>query len=192
MEKKQYVPYQHMSAEEMGREIEWLTNCWNSFLEINDPELTEEDYHIHKTNLQEVIERVDKRIDYYEIFHSLKRINEYKHTALYCYWIITLKPFFVSKIESPLYNSPNEVFALFMIIATIRETYEIVKKKENWTKPFEYPSPELMTDIVYNFKYTDMSREAMICFVENFADKWGVGISYIKSLPEDTPEDNQS
>ncbi|MBD5442632.1 MAG: hypothetical protein K2M50_05160 [Treponemataceae bacterium] len=52
-------------------------------------------------------------------------------------------------------------------------------KKKFPNKEFKYPSSERIKDILYDFKYCSLSREAMIAFVETLADTYGVGISYI-------------
>lgn len=182
---QRYVEYIDLKDEEFNVEYKYILDYWEAFLKSNDSKLlTSEKYHIHNRNIFEIIRRVDKRKVYYKVFHKLNAINEYKRTALICYWIITLKPFYVYEEKSPLFNSPNELFALYLILATIRSAYgEIYKFDPDFAKinspEFSYPSEERMGDIVYNFKYTDISREAMINFVETFADNWGIGISYI-------------
>lgn len=46
-------------------------------------------------------------------------------------------------------------------------------------RSFIEPSDERIIDILYDFKYGDISREGMIAFVETFADIYGVGIEKI-------------
>lgn len=133
------------------------------------------DYYIHERNLFEIIRRCDKRALYFYIFHNLKEECEYKEIAVLSFWVITLKPFLVVNCKSPIYNCPNEMFALYLILSVICGIYE--KKFPN--KEFKYPSSECIKDILYDFKYCSLSREAMIAFVETLADTYGVGISYI-------------
>ena len=61
------------------------------------------------------------------------------------------------------------------VAAPIRKSFE----KKYPEREFKYPSPERIQDILYDFKYCSMTREAMISFVETFADVYGVGISNI-------------
>ena len=75
----------------------------------------------------------------------------------------------------PIYNCPNETFSLYRILAVIRSSFE----KKCPDKEFIYPSPERIQDILYDFKYCSMTREAMIAYVETLADVYGVGISRI-------------
>ena len=96
-----------------------------------------------------------------------------------CFWLNTLKPFMVIDEKSKLYDCPNEKFSLFLILSTISAVYSIYKNEK-----FEYPSKERIRDILYDFKYCSLSREAMISFVETFADTYGVGIEFVFSEKE--------
>lgn len=133
------------------------------------------DYYIHKKNLFEIIRRCDKRRVYMAMFHDLKDVCEYKTVAIEAFWINTLKPFLVVNESLPIYGCPNEMFSLYRILAVIRSAYE----KKFPQKKFTYPSPERIQDILYDFKYCSISREAMVAFVETFADVYEVGISDI-------------
>lgn len=171
-----YKTYEALSTDELNVEYDYLIKTWKTFLEVNAPDLKEgRDYFIHRRNLFEVITRMDKRRVYYKVFHNLVEINEFKYVALQCYWINTLKPFMVVNEKSKIYNSPNEMFSVFLIISMVRAVFEKVFPD----KEFEYPSSRRLTDMVYNFKYCDLSREATIAFVETFADNYGIGIQYI-------------
>lgn len=173
---EKYKTYEVLSKAELDAEYDYLIKSWNVFLEANSPDLQEGiDYHIHKRNMFEVITRMDKRRVYYKVFHNLVEINEFKYVALQCYWINTLKPFMVTKENSSIYNSPNEMFSVYLIISVVRSLFE----KKFPDQKFEYPSSKRITDMVYNFKYCDLSREATIAFVETFADNYGIGIQYI-------------
>ena len=171
-----YKTYDALSNDELNVEYDYIIKSWYSFLETNAPNLIEgKDYFIHRRNLFEVITRMDKRRVYYKVFHNLVEINEFKYVALQCYWINTLKPFMVVNENCPIYNSPNEMFSVYLIVSMVRSVYKDVFPN----KEFEYPSSRRLTDMVYNFKYCDLSREATIAFVETFADNYGIGIQYI-------------
>ena len=182
---KQYTIYSDPDNKEFNSEFDHLIKCWYAFINNNDSYLKEgKDYYIHQKNLFEVIRRLDKRRVYYKVFHDLDKINEFKYTAILCYWINTLKPFMVVNSSSKIYNAPNELFSVYLIISMIRSVFNEVHPNEK----FEYPSPKRITDIAYNFKFCDMSREATIAFVETLADNYGVGIQYILSKNEENKE----
>lgn len=166
--------YEPLTIDELNKRLSTIENLWKQFLDSEG--IGNLDYHIHKQNMFEVIQRQDERMYYLNIFHNLKYPCEYKYLAIECFWINTLKPFMVTDEKSEVYNCPNEMFSLFLIISLIRKIFEIYKKDEK----FSYPTVERMRDILYDFKFCSMSREAMISFVETFADNYGVGIDFLQ------------
>lgn len=171
--------YEMPSLEEMNRRLNAMEDLWVEFLKSEN--LYNLEYHIHKPNMFEVLKRQDQRMYYLYVFHELELPCEYKYIAILCFWINTLKPFMVLDTSSRLYDSPNEKFSLFLILSAIRTVFEVYHEGEE----FKPPSTERMRDILYDFKYCSLSREAMISFVETFADNYGVGIEFILSNPKE-------
>ncbi len=165
--------YEVPSLEEINRRADALEQLWKDFLETEGEKDLK--YYIHKQNLFEVIKRQDQRMHYLKIFHGLDYPCEYKYIAIECFWINTLKPFMIIDEHSKLYDCPNEKFSLFLILSTISAIYSLYKKESK----FKFPSRERIRDILYDFKYCSLSREAMISFVETFADTYGIGIEFI-------------
>lgn len=167
-------PYTSLTLEEINNRYSMILSLWDSFLKtVGEPKLK---YIVNKQNLYEVIKRQDKRMYYYRVFHKLDYPCEYKFMAIECFWINTLKPFFVEDESSAIYSCANEQFSLYLILSLIREVMSIHRKDV----PFEQPTAERMKEILYDFKYCSLSREAMISFVETFADNYFVGIDYIQ------------
>lgn len=167
--------YSMPSPEKMEKRRVALEELWRDFLKLEgEPHLR---YHLHKYNVAEVIRRQDQRMHYFRVFHGLDYPCEYKYVAIECFWLITLKPFIVTDENSNFYDAPNEKFALYLILSIIRSVYEIYHPNEE----FDYPSDKRIADILYDFKYCSFSREAMIAFVETFADNYNVGIEFILS-----------
>ena len=109
--------YKQLTTEERQFQINKILAVWNDFISINDPDLGVNDVFINKRSLAEVVERVSKRKYYFEIFHQLYHVSEYKEVALYVFWITKLKPFTIVKEESPLCASVNELFSVHMILS---------------------------------------------------------------------------
>ena len=169
-------PYEDLSPQEIQREYDNLVGEWKRFLRYMDiPDREGQDYHIHNKNLFEVIRRCDKRRAYMTMLNELRNMDEYKKIAIRAFWIITLKPFMVINPDLPIYSAPNEMFCLYQIIAVVRGAFQ----REHPGKKFTYPSEKRISDILYDFKYCSFNREAMIAFVETFADIYGVGINLI-------------
>lgn len=168
--------YEELTDKEINVLYNKLLKEWDEFLLSENIQMTKnKDYYVHKRNLFEVIRRSDKRRVYMEMFLKLKSPDEYKTVANEVFWINVLKPFMVVKKSSPIYNSPNETFCLYKILATIRGVYE----KENKEEEFVYPTAQRIQDIIYDLKYCSFNREAIVAFIETLADNYGVGISYI-------------
>lgn len=176
-----YKKYQELNEKELIQRYNEIIDEWQKFLAQNDPTLKlNKDYFVHRKNLFEIIRRCDKRNLYFYIFHELEDLSEFKNVALEAFWIINLKPFMVIKEDANIYNCPNELFALFLILSVIEGAFRENKPEEEF-KPL---LPKRVEDIIYDFKYCSISREAMIAFVETLADTYGVGISFIMSNKE--------
>ena len=174
--KNKYKQYEELSPAELEEKYNDIIKRWEIFLTHNDNSLKLGiDYFVHQKNLIEVIRRCDKRVLYFYIFHGLEEECEYKEIAILSFWINTLKPFMVINDKSSIYNCANEMFSLHMILSVIRGAY--LRKFPN--EKFKYPSQKRIQDILYDFKYCSLSREAMIAFVETLADNYGVGIDFI-------------
>lgn len=178
--------YKPQTKEEYKGASSRIISFWKRFLEAQGESKLKlhEDYYIHKRNLYEVIKRLDKRKTYYYVFHKIGRICEYKEIGILCYWLNTLKPFMVVNQESKLYNAPNEMFSLYLILCTLAEIHKKKRPKENFIPPDDYT----LQDYIYNFKYCDMSREATIFFVETLAKSYGIGME--TNLVNDMREDD--
>lgn len=179
--------YNQKTKEEVSCEIDKLVDHWNRFLKTQNCNdlLENKDYYIHKRNLFEIVIRLDKRRTYYYVFHQIADICEYKEIGILAYWINTLKPFLVVNSSCPVYNSPNEMFSLYLILSVLSKVFQ----KRFPDKVFLMPDANTIQDYVYNFKYCDLSREAMIFFVETLAKSYGIGMetnsSYDKYAPKE-------
>lgn len=165
--------YKDLTSDEIEEKVNRLLEYWNDFL-VSQNEAIEngKGYYIHTRNLYEVVKRLDKRKTYYYVFHGIKQICEYKEIAITCYWINTLKPFMVIDESSKIYSCPNEMFSLFIILATLANIYS----EKYPEKEFVLPDDKTIQDYVYNFKYCDLSREATIFFVETLAKSYNIGM----------------
>lgn len=177
--------YIDMPHKEFETEADAILKLWNEFVESNDPKLTPNDYYIHHRNLFEVIKRIDKRKTYYYVFHKIKEICEYKETGLLCYWINTLKPFFVINEGSKIYNCPNEMFSVYIILSVLEKIF----KNHYPEDEFILPSKKMIQDYVYNFKYCDFNREATIAFIETLAKSYNIGMEDINDDFKDQYDD---
>ena len=172
-----YIPF---TKEEARTRMDAIEDLWDKFLtQQGSPLKKGDEYDVHDRNLYEVISRVDKRVAYYHIFHNGMSVCEYKFIALMCFWIIALKPFSVMKKDVGFYNFPNELFAYFLILSTLRRIFE----QECPGQKFKEPSEKQVQDIIYTFKYCDITREGMIFFVETLARSYNIANGDIERPP---------
>ena len=119
--------------------------------------------------IQEIYKRIDQRADYYLYFHSdpkrPMKMSQTKEVALMAFWILKYKPLFL-----PLYRENNlfiqknctinEYFATFCIAACAKE----ISPRDDIVNYF---SAKKIDILVYTFMHRDISKEAMICYVDS-------------------------
>jgi len=118
-------------------------------------------YFVSKSDLIDMIIRVDKREVYFHYFHNKMEINERKKAALYAYWILKFKPFRIIEdryedVERE--NTVNEAFAIYMICSVLffsRKLTLTSEKKETFYKK-----------LMYAFRFRNISIDAMLLLVE--------------------------
>lgn len=161
--------YKELEPDERNEQIELLFRAWDDFLKKNDPTLSQENIFINEYNVIECVERVSKRKFYFKVFHGVEHLAEFKEVALLCFWICKLKPFVVTKVESPLCASTNELFCVHLVYCMLDACRE---HAEN----FHYPDNITVKNLVYALKYQDLSKEALIQYMETLAQSCGVKI----------------
>ena len=161
--------YKELTPEERSIQMELLLHVWNNFLQVNDPTLQEKYIFINEYNLIECIERVSKRKFYYKVFHGIEHLAEFKEVALLCFWICKLKPFVVTNPDSPLCASVNELFCVHII-------YCMLEACKQHAANFQYPDKVTIKNLIYSLKYQDLSKEALIQYMECLAESCGINI----------------
>ena len=159
--------YQELSPEENTLQRDLIKNSWHHFLQLNDPTIDDNEIFINEYNLMEVVERVSKRKYYYKVFHGIEHLSEFKEIALICFWICKLKPFVVLNPTSSLCASANELFAVHLIIS-------LLEASKGQAENFHYPDEITLKNIVYGLKYQDLTKEALIHYMECLALACGI------------------
>ena len=118
--------------------------------------------------LNEVVLRVDKRRQYFLYFHNKTAINEYKLIALYVFWILKLRPFWIAIDDSDddefidFATRINENISLHMFLSIVN----------NFNASFYMQGADLVKDyadeLMYSFRYRDISKEAMYLMLDPF------------------------
>ena len=159
--------YSPLEVSDINAEINELETVWINFIK-NYERTPYKEFLLNKDDLFEVVERVDKRKDYYYYFHEIDdgNMSEYKEVALKSYWIIKLRPFHMINSSSDLHEYVNERFALYLIFSILH------KELQNAGRKLRLPSEKYIQDFLYSMKYHDITKEAMIDIVESFAENF--------------------
>lgn len=115
---------------------------------------------LERVSLNNIFIRVDKRLDYYRIFHNDTYLNEVREAAVMAFWIAKLKPFRVlsSDVVTDLrkFQFLNENFALYVLFCAI----------QSFRETMDYPSLQMsepcLRQLKYAVRYWDLSKEALM------------------------------
>jgi hypothetical protein len=126
-------------------------------------------YQINFDNLINCIIKVYQRELYMEHFHNIQTVNEIQRIASYCFWINKYKPFHCTfdheKIPSEQREKRDkyfiERFFLYLLTNVLRSLHGVNR----------LPLSDRVIDyLLYTFKHSDISEEALITIFEVIAD----------------------
>ena len=113
--------------------------------------------------ISEIYVRVDKRNDYFHIFHDVA-MSEIREAALIAYWVIKFQPIrFANKV---VIKDINSRFAVFIILSAI-DKYSRTIMGDNYELSL---TKEYLDKLQYAAKYWDLSKEAMMLIAETIAE----------------------
>lgn len=158
--------YKELSSTELFDQAALTLDILEEYIKKqNDIKIT--DLNIDMVLLSEALVRLDKRKDYFIIYHEYTDMNEIKRSALLAYWLIKFKPIHINSNDKLLinkYRKINEAFAVFVIYSAINE--EISRSNGS----FFNISKSYNRKIMYAFKYWDISKEAMMLIAESLCE----------------------
>jgi len=156
-----YFPPQDNILEE--KKNKWL-NLLCSFLKSENIGI--ENVDIEMKTFIEILVRIDKRREYFKIYHDGTTMNELKETALLAYWIMKFKPFYLK--GEPLIN---ERFSLFIVYGVCKATYDAYGL-------LFVVSSRYKKQLKYAFIYWELSKESIIMIIQSLCpfhdDKLGL------------------
>lgn len=151
--------YQWMTEQEFMKEVQNLDKLLHDFCDGS----CLYSYASVKTNmnaLKDIIVRVHKRKYYFQVFHDEMITSEYKETALYCYWILKLRPFWIDSCHESA-ERINEKFALHLYISLLKKYNGDFSEKDGINKLH-------IRELLYSFRFRDITKEAMILMLEPY------------------------
>lgn len=160
---KKVYKYKQPEWEELYDKLAEFLDSFGLYVDVHR-DLKIDDIDVDKPLLAELLVRIDKRKDYFIIFHDDTDMNEIKEAALFAYWLLKFKPFSIKDKNSNLYMKYaqiNEAFAVFVLYSTLKEAASRLSNME-----FSI-SKEYNRKIMYAFKFWDVSKEALMLIAES-------------------------
>jgi len=118
--------------------------------------------------LEDIVIRVHKRLAYCYYFHNGMSPSEYKISSLYVFWILKLRPYWVSiredddPAEVDIATRINEYIALHIVLSVIKEfNSHFIKNGKGLVEDY-------IKELLYSFRYRDISKEAMYLMFDPF------------------------
>lgn len=152
---------------------EWLLNKYTEFEEFLDEckkkiQIEEYDIEINHVLLLNVFVRIDERKDYFMYFHSdedTMHMSLGKEIALEAYWISKYKPLRIKNFENEIEFTKKYKVSISDVIAAMLIIGFLIDKKYELDSYF---TPKKIDTLIYDIFNRDMSKEAMIMYVESF------------------------
>lgn len=161
--KKGTLVYEYQEPEKSEKEKRFrdLINIFREYAESSGIDELEIEFDFKLIN--EINIRVDKRKDYYIVFHKETYLNEVREFALLAFWVLKFKPFLITSEDGKDYNlNINCGFAAYIILAAVDE---YIHRKSDGKKKLAV-TKEYLEKFKYALKYWDLSKEALMLIAE--------------------------
>lgn len=151
--------YKRINEPEYLDEVEKLDSMLKDFCEASKI-YGYNDVVVNISALRDIIVRVHKRKYYFKLFHNDMVTSEYKETALYCYWILKLRPLWINPSVKKS-ERINEKYALHLYVALLKKYNETFSEKDGINKKH-------IRELLYSFRFRDITKESMILMLEPY------------------------
>lgn len=124
----------------------------------------------------EVIEQVRKRALYFYVYYGIEELGDLKVSALYCYWILKLQPFYWNKRHenNPNYELNAKVALRFFVEGVnsyvVDKTSKITENSVN-TKYGINMDSKIFQNLFYSFQFKDWSEDSLVDLAESLVIK---------------------
>ena len=86
--------------------------------------------------------------------------SEYKEMALYCCWILKLRPFWIDESNRSS-ERINEKFALHLYVSLLKKYNEDFSEEDGRNRLH-------IRELLYSFRFRDITKESMILMLEPY------------------------
>ena len=166
--------YQEPSDEYINSRSGYLQQLFTGFVNLHPGNFIS-NVQIDMDCVRDCVLRVQQREYYFKTFHDMPSgLSEIKRIALYCYWILKYRPFFlnfkaISQPEdgySELQNHRKkyflERFCIYLLTMQIRRLYKGVMRLPLFG--------DGINDLVYSLRHHDITKEALTELFEMLED----------------------
>ena len=158
----QFTPPDSSMARAWGKRLkDYLLHNVVSALDIKN--LSE--VKVNRNVMYEIFTRVEKRRVYFHIYHNGMEMGEINEGALICFWILKLMPFHMKEISNSLLNTKIAYIVFVNLLHYIANKSN--KKASPSQKLHVNIKKKLMDDLLYDFQYRDLSKEAIMALAES-------------------------
>ena len=112
-------------------------------------------------SLQDIIVRIDKRLDYFIIFHEGTDPCEFKKVALLSYWIVKLRPFTIKQKFQNGNDQINEDFCIYLLTKLLVLYDNDILKNESKFQAY-------LKELKYSLRFRDLTKEALMIAFDSF------------------------
>lgn len=159
------LPKDEWLAKKIDEFEEFLEECKKK-LEIEDLEI-----EINHVLLINIFVRIDERKDYFMYFHSeddSMHMSLGKEIALEAYWISKYQPLRMKNFDDEIEFTKKFKVTISDVVAALLIIAFLIDKDE---KLDEYFTEKKINTFIYDIFNRDISKEAMIMYVESFLDE---------------------
>ena len=158
--------YKRPDSEHVIHEARELQMMFHTFCE--EEKINIENVETRLVSLIDCIERVDKRKYYFMIYHrdanpkKAMRISELKEMGLYCYWILKLRPFWITGGRDTDANCINERFVIYLMKCALK-IHSI---------PIDSLEGKYKKELLYSLRYRDFTKETFLLLLDQYSSSY--------------------
>jgi hypothetical protein len=159
--------YRKPDADSLYQAEQAMLKHLEMFLKANGYDFDSLDVDVDRELLNRAFVRVDKRLDYYRIYHNDTYLNEVREAAVIAYWLIKYRPIRVISSDGTgdgPFTRLNENFALFVILSVIEG------HREHLGLPVFSVDKFTIEQLKYGVRNWDLSKEALMLVAVALSD----------------------
>ena len=159
--------YKKPDAELLYKSEQAMLQHLEMFLAVIGESFETLDIDVDRELLNRAFVRVDKRLDYYRIYHNDTYLNEVREAAIIAYWLLKYRPIRVLAStggQDEALARLNENFALFVVLSVIEG------HRKHLGLPVFAVDRFTLEQLKYGVRNWDLSKEALMLIAVALSD----------------------